>query len=133
VIHSEQIRIGQRIRDLAQTKDGTIVLWTDDTQLLFVKVDGDLALNWRYPAGVSFAAVDRCMACHHFGPTNPDDPAPSLSNLLNRRIASDTFPYSPGLRAKEGNWTKARLFEFLSNPSKFANGINVPNLGLDPS
>lgn len=133
VIYSEQIWIGQRIRDIAQTKDGTIILWTDDTQLMFLKVDADqLALNWRYPAGVNRATVDRCMACHHFGPTNPDDPGPSLSNLLNRRIASDTFRYSPGLRAKQGNWTKARLFEFLSDPSKFANGTNMPNLGLSP-
>jgi cytochrome c2 len=107
-------------------------LWTDDTQLLFVKVDTDqLAQQRRYPVVVSAFTVDRCMACHHLGLTNPTDPAPSLSNLINRRIASDAFRYSPGLRAKQGNWTEARLVEFLSDPAKFANGTNMPNLGLD--
>jgi len=36
VLYYERIWIGQRIRDLAQINDETIVLWTDDTQLLFV-------------------------------------------------------------------------------------------------
>ena len=132
VLYAESIWIGQRIRDLAQTKDGTIVLWTDDTQLVFIKVDTDqLALKRLYPVVVSDPIVDGCMACHHFGLTNPGDPAPSLSNLLNRQIASDAFRYSPGLRAKQGNWTKDRLIEFLSDPAKFASGTNMPNLALD--
>jgi cytochrome c2 len=132
VLYSEPIWIGQRIRDLAQTKDGTIVLWTDDTQLLFIKVDTDqLATKRLLPAVVSAAAVERCMACHHFGQTNPGDPAPSLSNLINRPIASDAFRYSQGLRAKQGNWTEARLVEFLSDPAKFAKGTNMPSIGLD--
>jgi cytochrome c2 len=133
VLYSEPIWIGQRIRDLAQTKDGTIVLWTDDSQLLFVDVDADqLAQKRLYPVVVSDTAVDGCMTCHHFGPTNPGDPAPSLTHLLNRPIASDAFPYSSGLRAKLGNWTKDRLVEFLSDPAKFASGTNMPNLVLDP-
>ena len=132
VLYSEPIWIGQRIRDLAQTKDGTIVLWTDDTQLLFIKVDTDqLALKRILPDVVSAAMVDNCMVCHHFGLTNPSDPAPSLSNLLNRRIASDAFRYSSGLRAKEGTWSEALLVEFLSDPAKFANSTNMPKLWLD--
>jgi aldose sugar dehydrogenase len=133
VLYSEPIWIGQRIRDLAQTKDGTIVLWTDDTQLLFVTVDNDqLAQKRRMPAVVSDPIVNAgCMACHHFGPTSPGDFAPSLSNLLNRPIASDAFRYSAGLRAKQGNWTAAQLSEFLADPAKFANGTNMLSLGLD--
>jgi cytochrome c2 len=132
VLYSEPIWIGQRIRDLTETKDGTIVLWTDDTQLLFVKVDHDeLTVKQIYPAVVNMATVSECMACHHFGPTNPSDMAPSLSNLLNRRIASDAFRYSQGLRGKRGSWTRARLENFLSDPAKFASGTNMPNLGLD--
>jgi glucose/arabinose dehydrogenase len=133
VLYSEPIWIGQRIRDLAQTKDGTIVLWTDDTQLLFVTVDNDqLAQKRRMPAVVGDPIVNAgCMACHHFGSTNPGDFAPSLSNLLNRPIASDAFRYSAGLRAKQGNWTAAQLSEFLADPAKFANGTNMLSLGLD--
>jgi len=64
--------------------------------------------------------------------TNPGDPAPTLSNLFDRPTASDAFPYSPGLRARQGKWTKALLAEFLTNPSKFANGTAMPTLGLNP-
>jgi len=50
VLYSERIWIGQRIRDLAQADNGTIVLWTDDTQLLFITVDQDqLAVKRRTP------------------------------------------------------------------------------------
>jgi glucose/arabinose dehydrogenase/cytochrome c2 len=134
VLYSEPIFIGQRIRDVAELANGRIVLWTDDAQLLFLTVDKDqLALHRRYPDVVSEAVTDaNCLACHHFGPTNPGDFAPTLSNLLNRPIASDQFRYSQGLRAKRGNWTKELLTEFLSNPSKFANGTNMAAPAIDP-
>jgi aldose sugar dehydrogenase len=136
VLYSEPIWIGQRIRDLAQTRDGTIVLWTDDTQLLFVSVDTDkLAQKQRPPAFLGEIETAGCLGCHHFGPTHAGDSAPTLSNLLNRPIASDVFPYSPGLRARQGAWTKALLVQFLTNPTKFASGTVMPSmlmLGLNP-
>ena len=111
VLCSEPIWIGQRIRDIAQTNDGTILLWTDDTQLLAVTVDKDqLAVKRRTPNIVGSAIMNNsCLGCHHFGSTNPTDFAPSLSNLLNRPIASDDFSYSPALRAKQklGPWSPA--------------------------
>jgi aldose sugar dehydrogenase len=131
VLYSEPIWVGQRIRDLAQTEDGTIVLWTDDTQLLFVRVDSDqLIEQQRFPRVVS-DTVGACMVCHHLGPTNSTDFAPTLSNLLDRPIASDEFRYSAGLRTRRENWTKALLREFLSDPAKFASGTSMPNPGLD--
>ena len=42
VIYSERIWLGERIRDLAQTSNRSIVVWTDDTMLLLVSVDKDL-------------------------------------------------------------------------------------------
>jgi cytochrome c2 len=137
VLYSERIWIGQRIRDLVQTNDGTIVLWTDNAQLLFVTVDTDqLAVKRRTPDIVGNTIVnDSCLACHHFGSTNPTDFAPSLSGLLNRPIASDTFSYSPALRAKQklGPWTPALLSEFLSDPFKFASGTNMAPLKISPA
>lgn len=137
VIYSERIWIGERIRDIAQTNDGTIVLWTDDSKLLFVTVDKDqLALKWRTRDVISNVILnDKCLGCHHFGPTDPTQFAPSLSNLLNRPIASDTFSYSPALRAKQhlGKWTPALLTEFLTDPFKFASGTNMLPLNLSPA
>ena len=135
VLYSEPIWIGQRIRDLAQTGDGTIVLWTDDTQLLFVSVDTDkLSQKLLGSAFLGEIQTAGCLGCHHFGPTHPGDSAPTLSNLLDRPIASDVFPYSPGLRARQGTWTKALLLQFLTDPTKFASGTVMPSmrmLGLD--
>jgi aldose sugar dehydrogenase len=137
VLYSEPIWIGQRIRDLAQTGEGTIILWTDDTQLLFISVDTDkLAQNRFGSAFLGDVQTAGCLGCHHFGATHSGDSAPTLSNLLNRAIGSDDFPYSSGLRARHGEtWTKARLLEFLTNPNKFANGTFMPanaTLGLGP-
>ncbi|MGD0107843.1 MAG: PQQ-dependent sugar dehydrogenase [Rhodopila sp.] len=137
VLYSERIWIGERIRDLAQTNDGTIILWTDDTQLLFITVDRDqLAVKRRTPNIIGTGLInDDCLGCHHFGPTNPTDFAPTLSNLLNRPIASDAFSYSPALRAKQklGAWTPALLSEFLSDTYKFASGTAMPALRIEPA
>ena len=111
------------------------MLWTDDAQLLFVSVDTDkLGLKRIGSAFLGDIQTAGCLGCHHFGPTHPGDPAPTLSNLLNRPIASDVFPYSPGLREKQGTWTKALLAQFLIDPTKFASGTVMPSmrmLGLD--
>jgi glucose/arabinose dehydrogenase/cytochrome c2 len=136
VLYSERIWLGERVRDLAQTEDGTIVVWTDDSKLLEIRVDSDLlATKRRTPPIVSGPLLDHnCLSCHHFGPTNPTDFAPSLSNLLDRPIASDKFAYSTALRSKQklGNWTPALLSEFLSDPFKFASGTNMLPLKISP-
>jgi cytochrome c2 len=130
VLYSERIWVGQRVRDIAQADDGTIILWTDDTQILLVKVDTDqLAMKRRTPDIVNSTIVaEYCLSCHHFGPTNPADFAPSLSNLFNRPIASDVaFSYSTALRNKQklGHWTPALLSAFLADPFKFASGTTM--------
>jgi aldose sugar dehydrogenase len=132
VLYSEPIWIGQRIRDVAQLKNGTIVLWTDNTQLLFISVDRErLEHNVRLTKQVSNTLNASCMYCHHFGPTTESDPAPTLTGLFSRRIGSDNFRYSAGLRNKTGPWTDERLKEFLADPAKFANGTSMPRLELD--
>jgi len=127
VVYSEPIWIGQRIRDIAQLQNGTIALWTDDTQLLFISSDkARLSSNRRLSEALGETLLGQCMYCHHFGPTNPGDAAPSLSDLFQRRIGSDNFRYSAEFRSKEGAWTKEGLKEFLSNPGKFVNGTSMP-------
>jgi cytochrome c2 len=132
VLYVEPIWIGQRIRDIAQMADGTIVLWTDDTQLLTLSVDQDtFERNVRPNKAANSALSDACMYCHHFGSTSPSDFAPTLNGLFNRRIASDNFRYSAGLRNKEGVWTEEAIREFLRNPAGFANGTSMPKPNLD--
>ena len=50
VLYSEPILLGHRLRDIAALPDGTMVLWTDDTRLLFLNVARvALATNHRSP------------------------------------------------------------------------------------
>jgi cytochrome c2 len=132
IMYVEPIWIGQRIRDIGQLENGTIVLWTDDTQLLFISVDGPKLETDVRPAKLTDSALnDACMYCHHFGPTNVADFAPTLSDLFSRKIASDDFRFSAGLRNKEGVWTDEALRQFLHSPAKFANGTAMPTPNLD--
>ena len=133
VLYSEPIWIGQRIRDIAQLNNGTVVLWTDDTQLLFISVDRErLNQNLRPTDQISSTLNSSCMYCHHFGTTIKSDTAPTLSKLFSRKIGSDNFRYSAGLRNKSGPWTDELLKEFIKDPAKFANGTSMPRLNLDP-
>jgi cytochrome c2 len=132
VLYSEPIHIGQRIRDITQLQNGTVVLWTDDTQLLYLSVDQQkLESKKRLARPVSETLSASCMYCHHLGPTSVSDFAPSLENLFERKIGSDNFAYTPSLRNKESKWTEASLREFLSDPGKFASGTSMPKLDLD--
>jgi len=132
VLYSEPIWIGQRIRDITQIKDGTIVLWSDDTQLHFITVDAArLKANRRLSAGVS-DELAVCMICHHVGATSPASTAPTLSGLFERRIASDTFRYTAALRSKDGMWTDELMEAFLDNPGAFASGTSMPRPNLSP-
>ncbi len=127
VVYSEPIWIGQRIRDIAELNSGAIALWTDDAQLQILNVDDKrLVADMRPGVAASDVLYTQCMYCHHFGPTKISDSAPSLSGLFDRKIGSDNFRYSAGLRNKEGNWNEQKLRDFLAKPDKFANGTSMP-------
>jgi aldose sugar dehydrogenase len=132
VLYAEPIFIGQRIRSLAQLSDGTIVLWTDDAQLLELTPEKDGPHKYRRPtAALNGALHNACMYCHHFGPTSPASIAPSLSGLFKRQIASDNYRYTPALRDKKGPWSETSLREFLLDPAAFASGTSMPQPHVD--
>ena len=57
VVYSEPIWIGQRLRDIAELADGTIALWTDDAEVLFLSKDPQrLAFQCAAAAGARRAA-----------------------------------------------------------------------------
>ena len=128
VVYAEPIWIGQRIRDLVQLQNGTIVMWTDQTQLLFLSVD-KMQLSGNQFVGIPAIStkLETCMKCHHLGPTNPAHFAPSLSNLFNQPVASDEgfANYSLALKQLKGNWTRKRLTKFLLDPSGFVPGTSM--------
>ncbi len=125
ITYGEPIWIGQRIRDLAQLPDGTIVLWTDQTQLLFLTIDSEQLADNKFGGVPVFSTkLDKCFQCHHLGPTNPSHPAPSLSNIVGRKVASDKQfdKYSTAMKELGGVWSRKRLTMFLTDPAGFAPG-----------
>jgi cytochrome c2 len=131
VIYAEPIFIGQRIRSLAQLGNGTIALWTDESQLLSI-TPREERLEKRPTAALHAGLHWSCMHCHHFGPTSPADVAPTLSGLFERPIASDNYRYTPALREKTGKWTESTLRAFLLDPPGFASGTSMPQLDIVP-
>jgi cytochrome c2 len=131
VVYAEAIYVGERIRDIAQLRNGIVVLWTDDSKLLFYSVDEiKLRANKRaiefYPP-----ALSACMSCHHLGPTNSFHMAPTLTGLIGKRIASDSYErYSLALRSVGSTWTLPKLRSFIQNPGRFAPGSTMPALNL---
>lgn len=131
VEYAEPIFVGQRIRDLAELERGDIALWTDDAQLAILTVDATrLVSDTRNHRHKEDEIQHECLYCHHFGPTSPSDFAPTLTGLFERKIASDNFRYSPGLRTQNGVWTEDKLRIFLSDPGKFAPGTGMPSRDL---
>lgn len=131
VLFSEPIWIGQRIRDLDQLGDGTVVMWTDSAQLLMMNVNEKLLRENRPLDDRTEAIVKKCLMCHHFESTRPFHAAPSFKNIIGRQIASDSFDYSDGLSKIKGTWTEENLGSYMRAPNDFAPGTSMPEIGLD--
>jgi aldose sugar dehydrogenase len=135
VVYSEPIWLGERIRDLLQRRDGTIVLWTDDAKLLFLGVDEQkLKENRRSMDIGEFPWMHTCLACHHFGPTNESHLAPTLTEVVGRQIGGDKFTkYSPGMKGVGGSWSKELLRQFIMDPGSVVKGTTMPKVEVSPA
>mgnify|MGYP003998836061 CR=1 FL=1 len=122
----EQIWLGSRIRDLEEIDDSHIVLWTDDSKLIFMSVASKFAEgDKRTATSVLLGPLKECSKCHHFEMTNETHLAPSLRMIFSKSIAGDNFKYSDALLAKEGKWTPERLKQFIMDPQAFAPGSSM--------
>jgi aldose sugar dehydrogenase len=65
VVYSEAIWIGERLRDIGSLSDGTLVLFTDSTKLIFLSVDAEkLATNKREWPPLMRTSQTGCQGCH---------------------------------------------------------------------
>ena len=140
VIYQERINIGSRLRDVHQHTDGSIAIWTDSGEFVFLTAQPlpDRAFTVerfieRREVSASLAgpfetAMSDCAQCHSFLPDQNEN-APSLARIFNNEIASSSFDaYSDALKAREGSWDKETLIEFLLDPQAFAPGTQMPGL-----
>lgn len=143
VLFSERIMMNHRIRYVHQHTDGRIVMWTDDSKIIFLSIaPNDLSLTFieqmlnqkiqdnSLRSKVN-DAITACMECHAF---NGQDVAagPPLGQLYGTQIASfKNYPnYSDALQSVDGVWNDETLTEFLLKTQKFAPGSSMPNPNL---
>lgn len=128
-IFAEPISIGHRIRDIAETRDGSIVLKTDDDFLAYLEPSStDTAKGSDASSMRGQLLATQCQGCHTFVEGGSAGIGPNLWGIVGRRVASvDEFNYSEALEAArlkmtKGRWTTEALNDFLSYPESFAPG-----------
>lgn len=119
----EPIIIENRIRDLMEGHDGSLMLWTDDQKLISLRPREDTT-------GESLFA-EKCSGCHQSTLISGNRIGPDLVGIIGRPVASvESYPdYSSGLRRMGGIWTEERLEEFLKAPSAFCPGTRMDFVG----
>lgn len=74
----------------------------------------------------------RCGACHNLGAGSGDRAGPNLWGVLGKPVAtnSDHFGYTNALKAFGGDWTCARLDDWLAHPGRTVPGTTMIFEGL---
>jgi len=72
----------------------------------------------------------KCASCHSVTPGAPAGLGPNLAGVFGRKVASTSFAYSDGLKAKGGNWDEASLNAWLTSPSAYSAGTKMSFAGL---
>jgi cytochrome c len=75
-----------------------------------------------------------CYGCHALEPGADSPAAPTLHDILGRRIAARPgFNYSPALRrlaAREVRWTRELMDAYLADPETVAPGTEMSFIGM---
>jgi aldose sugar dehydrogenase len=118
----EHLKVGRRVRDIAQGKDGRIALWTDLDELVFIEpTDADSGE----------ALVFQCTSCHTLHDWEDAAIGPNLHSVVGRRVGAERdFEYSSAMKNAGGRWTKDRLDSFLANPSAAVPGTTMVFAGM---
>ena len=124
VVVQEPIAFGKRVRDLLQTPDGHILVWSDDASIAVIEPS-----SARDGAGL-FAS--HCGGCHAVVDGATHRLGPDLSGVVGRSVAtaSGFDEYSPAMKAQAGAWDEARLDRFLARPQEQVPGTSMGFPGM---
>lgn len=90
-----------------------------------------IALLAKASADNGKAIFSKCKACHNIEKGKPKLVGPNLWGVVERPKGSfEGFEYSPGLKAKGGNWTFADLATFITKPGAYVAGTKMVFMGL---
>ncbi len=77
------------------------------------------------------AVFGKCKACHNVEKGKPKLIGPNLWGIVDRpKGSADGFEYSPGMKAKGGNWSFADLATFITKPSAYVAGTKMVFMGV---
>jgi cytochrome c2 len=125
-VYAEPIHIGMRIRDLAESPKGRIVLWNDAGVLVSIQ------MSHQADRGAQLFA--QCAGCHAFGEGPAQRSGPDLGTVFHRQIGSlPGYNFSPALLRVGGRWSDHLLSEFLRDPQAFAPGTTMLFKGMPSS
>lgn len=123
VMFTEPIRIGHRVRDLAEGAGGRVLLWTDEGTVTTVQASRRMAEGAR--------AFGQCAECHPIADGKSHGMGPDLAGIYERNIAGvPGYDFSPALRKVRGKWTEETLAEFLRDPEAMAPGNSMAFTGV---
>lgn len=118
VVYSERIPFRERLRDIIELPDGSILAWVDSGVLLELRRSAE-----------SGVVARSCVGCH--APEFGAAVGPPIDDVLGRKIAGVSgFEYSRALRQIEGRWDRETLARFLDDPDKFAPGTTMMKVDL---
>ncbi len=146
VIYAEPLALGERLRDIATTPDGKIMVLTDSDGLLVLRNTArPLETDWGAAAatrsdvamdalaslngGPQAVYEDKCAECHALW-RETGGIGPHLVGLLGRPVGSvEGHVYSNAMRDAGGTWTEERLIAYLRNPDVIP-GALMPQLWM---
>ena len=134
VMYDEPIRIGDRIRDLQQLRDGQIALWTDTGKLIFLTAELQPSRSETLAAKLSPAAqevVAQCRLCHDLDSGQGRPGSIPLWGIVGRKPgAIENADYSPAMAGAGGAWSVTALDRFLADPQTAIPGTSMPFDGV---
>lgn len=133
----EPISTGVRTRDMARTRSGEIVIWTDNLQLIFLTPSTVPSASDRIFASIDKLTgssdraavtdiVNSCLQCH--GLSDGEVLAgPSLHGICGERMGSapEYEQYSEALTSIGQTWTSELLAQFIENPESVVSGTTM--------
>jgi cytochrome c2 len=137
VQYDESIFMNERIRDIAQMEDGSILLWTDTGKLVLLAPAREPSPSARLTAALQAptkAILADCAECHGLDEGDARAAKISLWGVFGRPIAAgDARLYSTVMKETAGEWDEATLDRFLADPAAMVPGTTMQYSGIaDP-
>ncbi len=133
VVLTERIEIGDRIRDLDQAKDGSLVLLTDNGDIITLRPAKSADLDSvDDPVLRGQILWDQCAQCHSLSLGDLHGQGPNLRGIVGSPAARHSdFNYSTALESLDIRWTEENLDAFLRAPQEFATGNQMAFVGIE--